>query len=136
TPIQKTSLHTNLFGQGAVLPNPQRFMCKGLSCIRRPDVHANDILALDYSSVCTFFIGDSSKPYFVGLLAKIPAASGFYTAWAQPAWFTQGYPEQSNIYHLLADANDPGVIISQGQNFGVTIDPTQNVGGAFTTAAQ
>ena len=35
----------------------------------------------------------------------------------------------------VAGASDPGVIISQGQNFGVTIDPTAQVGGAFTTAA-
>ena len=139
--FQKTALHTNLAGQGAVLPNPQRFMCKGLSAIRRPDIALADLLALDYQSQVTFFIGDSSKPYFTGLLAKIPAASGVHAANAGAGVanvataVTQGWPVEHNIYHLLADSNDPGVIISQGQNFGVTVDPTLQVGGAFTSLA-
>lgn len=138
--FQKNALHTNLSGQGAVLPNPQRFMVKGLSCIRRPDIAIADLEALDYQSQVTFYIGDSSKPYFIGLLAKIPAACGIWAASATPATtvgtaLTQGYPAESNIYHLMADANDPGVIIAQGQNFGVTVDPTLVIGGSFSSAA-
>ncbi|MGH9406774.1 MAG: hypothetical protein ACRD3D_13180 [Terriglobia bacterium] len=143
TAFQKNNLHTNLESQGAVLPNPQRFMTKGMQAIRRPDIAMVDLTALDYQSLVTFVIGDSKKPYFVGLLAKIPAASGIMSASTTGAAptpasvnaLTQGWPVSGNIYHLLADANDPGVIISQGQNFNVLLDPTLQIGGAFTTAA-
>lgn len=145
TAFQKQTLHTNLEGQGAVLPNPQRFMCKGLQVVRRADIVMADLIALDYQSLVTFTIGDSKKPYFTGLLAKIPAGCGVMSATSSavaPASgqttsnaLTQGWPVSGNIYHLLADANDPGVIISQGQNFQASIDPTQQVGGPFTTAA-
>ena len=140
TAFQKNELHTNLDSQGAVLPNPQRFMTKGLSCIRRADIALADLVALDYQALVTFYIGDAKKSYFQGLLAKIPAASGI-TGFKQGAnagtgeALSQGWPVESNIYHLLADANDPGVIISQGQNFAVVVDPTHQIGGAFTTAA-
>lgn len=136
--FQKQALHTNLQGQGAVLPNPQRHMVKGLFAVLRPDVLPVDYLRFYYQTQVTFTVGDSNKPYHVGLLARIPAAGGPFaigTPAANLTYITHGWPSISNFYPILADSSDPGVVISQGQNFQVILDPTQQVGGAMTTTA-
>jgi hypothetical protein len=135
-PFSKTVLHTNMQGQGAVLPNPQRFMTKALRRVFRPDTNILDAVAFDYRTVFTFRVGDSHKEYAKGLLAGVPSASGF-TGIGTPAnnalLLTQGWPINSNLYSLLADSTDPGVEILQGQNFDVVIDPTQDPVGVYTT---
>ncbi len=136
-PFSKTVFHTDMQGQGAVLPNPQRFMVKGLRHVIRPDTNITDAINFEYRTVATFRVGDSKKEYAKVLLSGIPSASGFSgigTPAASALLLTQGWPINSNLYTILADSSDPGVEILQGQLFDVLIDPTQDPTGTYTTA--
>lgn len=136
-PFNKTALHTNMTGQGAVLPNPQKFIVKGLSKFYRPDILEADFEGSDYRTVFTFQVGDSRKEYALGVLAKVPSACGIFGVGAPAAnriIATQGWPVTSNLYSILADANDPGVEINQGQTFGVVYDPTLDPAGIYASA--
>lgn len=137
-PFSKTELHTDMQGQGAVLPNPQRFMTKALRHVVHPGTVAADIANFEYRTVYKFRVGDAHKEYAKGLLSGVPSGSGLSavgTPAANALFVTSGWPVASNIYSLLADSADPGVEILQGQMFDVVIDPTQDPAGTYTTAA-
>lgn len=138
----KNALHTNLTGTGGVLVNPQSFLVTGLAVIRIPNIHPSDLINLDYTSLVTFTVGDTGKVYFLGLLAKIPSSTGIFGSntgaalTATASFVTEGWPVTHNVYSLLAGSTDKGVVINQGQNFGMTIDPTRGSSGVgFTTLA-
>jgi len=140
-PFGKTLFHTNMQGQGGVLPNPQKFMVKGLAHIVDPATLILDFRTFEYQTQYTFQVGDSNKVYSSQLIAKVPSASGIsisgidaVTAAANLNAATQGWPVTNNLYSLLADGNDPGVELNQGQQFGVVIDPTLVIGGTYVTA--
>jgi hypothetical protein len=141
TNYNKTILHTNMGGgQGAVLPNPQRFMTKALQAYTRPDITLTDLTNLGWTCVINFTVGDNHKSYFAQDLAKLPSGAaaivGSVAGTASTAntgsWFQVGYPINSNLYCLSAGVMpngkaDSGVPINQGQNFEVDFDPTENV---------
>jgi hypothetical protein len=134
----KTLLHTNIQSQGAILPNPQRFMIKNLNFVISDDVFVVDQRNLLYTCIGTFIIGDVNRPYFQQPLFEIPKGVGFFggvSNTGNPAgatwdgqWFSNGYPEVHNTIVLSAGIDaitglpDQGVPLNQGQNFSFNIN--------------
>ena len=150
--IQKTLYHTNLV-QGGMLDAPKKFLVKAVSIVLRSDVAPQDL---------TLFIGEtlaqliiSGKDYWTALVSKCPAGAGAFgsatvtiaatSAGSVANGFSNGWPSAENVSPITdpmpqipgLDPMEPmlGQLIEQGQNFGVTLDPTLTGSAAFTTLA-
>ena len=145
TPFAKNIFHSNLNGQGAQLPNPQRFLIRGMYKTLRADIWPIDLQALEYQTYVELDIGDRNIPYYEGIFVQIPGGNAPFLSGAVPAntWSaSSGWPVEFNKYstvlHDLQDDNgqrDIGIVLSQGQNFSMTIDPTMYQGAPWSTAS-
>jgi hypothetical protein len=139
--FNKTLDHTYLTQQG-MLQSSYSFIIRALSFTVQPlqgsthpvGPHPEDLFNL-ISSWCELNI--NQKPYFDGILAWIPCGGGI----VGPAGFgtlttaseyatTNGWAVTSNVFELPG-----GIQILPQENFYVTIDPSQNAGGAPSTLA-
>jgi hypothetical protein len=126
--VQLTEWHTNLIGQGGILPNPDRHFVKYISLRLREDVLVADAIRFLNDSLVVFFMGSTAVEYWRSHGVKVPAGSGVFGF--SSAIVQNGTPEIQNQVPFWGPA-DPqfGIsgaeIIEQGQNFGVTIDPTR-----------
>mgnify|MGYP001572491609 CR=1 FL=1 len=136
-----TDWHTNLIGQGGILPNPDRHFVKYISLKLRENVLAADAIRFLNDSLVVFFMGSTAVEYWRSHAVKVPAGAGVFGF--SSAIIQNGMPEISNQVPFWGPA-DPqfGIagaeIIEQGQNFGVTIDPTKvrdNAGNTTYTLA-
>lgn len=141
TQISLTEWHTNLIGQGGILPNPDRHFVKYISLRLREDVLVADAVRFLNDTLVVFFMGSTAVEYWRSHAVKVPAGSGVFGF--SSALVQNGSPETSNQVPFWGPA-DPqfGItgaeVIEQGQNFGVTLDPTRvsDAGGltTYTTA--
>jgi hypothetical protein len=145
TPFAKNIFHSNLNGQGAQLPNPQRFLIRAIYKTLRSDIWPIDLANLEYQTYTELDIGDRNIPYYEGILVQVPGGNAAFLSGATPTntWAaTSGWPVEGNKYStvmhdLVSDQDggpDIGIVLSQGQNFSMFIDPTLYQGGAFSTA--
>ena len=135
--------HTNLIGQGGILPNPDRHFVKYISLKIREDVLAADAIRFLNDSLVVFFMGSDAREYWRSHGNKVPAAGGVFGF--SSAIISNGMPQTANQVPFWgpAESNSLGLpgaeVIEQGQNFGVTIDPTKvrDAGGltTYSTAA-
>ena len=141
TQISLSAWHTNLIGQGGILPNPDRHFVKYISLKLREDVLVADAIRFLNDTLVVFFMGSTAVEYWRSHAVKVPAGSGVFGF--SSALIQNGMPEISNQVPFWGPP-DPqfGIagaeIIEQGQNFGVTLDPTlvSDAGGltTYTTA--
>ena len=141
TQVALTEWHTNLIGQGGILPNPDRHFVKYISLKLREDVLVADAIRFLNDSLVVFFMGSTAVEYWRSHGNRVPAGGGVFGF--SSAIVSNGFPEATNQIPFWGPP-DPtfGIagaeIIEQGQNFGVTIDPTRvsDAGGltTYTTA--
>ena len=124
-----TDWHTNLIGQGGILSAPDRHFVKYISLKLREDVLAADAIRFLNDSLVVFFMGSSATEYWRSHGVKVPAAGGVFGF--SSTIVSNGMPQVSNQVPFWgpAESNNMGIpgaeVIEQGQNFGVTIDPTK-----------
>jgi hypothetical protein len=150
--IQKTLYHTNLV-QGGMLDAPKKFLVKAVSVVVRSDVAPQDLTAFIGQTLAQLII--SGKDYWTAIVSKCPAGAGAFgsatitqtlaSGGTMANAFSNGWPSAENVSPITdpmpqipgLDPMEPmlGQLIEQGQNFGVTIDPTLTGSAAFTTLA-
>jgi len=133
--------HTNLIGQGGILPNPDRHFVKYLSLSIAGDTLSADAVRFLEDALLIFFMGSTAVEYWRAHGVKTPAGGGAFGFTS--AFVGNGSPDVRNQTPFWGPP-DPqfqiagSEIIEQGQNFGVTVDPTQvsraNAAGIYTTA--
>jgi hypothetical protein len=154
---------TTSMTKASELSAPERMLVRGITAFTDNSMNQADVSKLLSQTYLNFFI--STKSFLeVGILAKLPAGGG---AWAQQFGATaattiigvtgNGMPSEHQGFSLTDDGapgfsptNDQteiansafpavdGVLITQGQNFGVTVDPTlaaHIASTGFSTAA-
>ena len=138
--ISKSAWHTNLIGQGGILPQPDRLCVKQISGFLRNDTNVGDLQRFVSDTLGIFFMGSSAIEYWRTHFFKIPAAGGAFGF--SSAITGNGIPDTHNEPSLWGPAvgnqfNIAGCeIIEAGQNFGFTLDPTlvSDASGATTLA--
>ena len=134
--------HTNLTGQGGILPNPDRHFVKYISLKVRENILAADAIRFLNDVLVVFFMGSSATEYWRSHGVKVPAAGGVFGF--SSAIISNGIPKTDNQVPFWgpAEMNNMGIpgaeVIEQGQNFGVTLDPTKvrdNAGNTTYTLA-
>ncbi len=140
--VKKNLFMTNLTGQGGILPSPRRLMVKYISLHLREDALVTDAIRFLNDSLIIFSLNE--REYWRSRGVKVPAAGGVYGF--SSAIVSNGFPQVDNQLGLWSPPVDLGLgaivegyeLIQQGQNFGVTVDPTlaQYAAGAgiYTTA--
>lgn len=125
--ISLTAWHTNLIGQGGILPNPDRHFVKYISLKWREDILAADAIRFANDTLAVFFMGGNAVEYWRSHAVRIPAGGGVFGFTS--ALVSNGFPHQSNqvpFWGPPGEFNISGAeVIEQGQNFGVTLDPTR-----------
>mgnify|MGYP001581072095 FL=1 len=139
--------HTNLIGQGGILPNPDRHLVKYISLHVAEDTLAADAVRFLDDTLIVFFIGDGSTEYWRSHGVKAPSGGGVFGFTS--AFVNNGWPDRMNQVPMWGPATpivngsditvEGAEIIEQGENFGVTLNPTlvsrANAAGVYTTAA-
>lgn len=140
TSFNKGQNHTNLV-QAGMLESSYSYIVRALSvfCAGLQGQSAGMFLSyIDYMNFITSFFQFqiNKKSYFDGIGAWLPAGggasgSGIGTLTAAASNFStgNGWPESRNVYPLPG-----GQMINPQETFSFLIDPTQNAGGAPTTA--
>lgn len=146
--IIKTLYHTNLAGNGGVLPSPQKLLVKNIALVPRSDMSPDDLNALISQTLVTFNV--LGKEMWQGHGQKVPAGSGgfisgFASLTAPNSAFSSsnGYPTAQNMALITDDVPDipgysppppiTGVLLETLIPFGVTVDPTQTAATVYTT---
>lgn len=138
--------HTNLIGQGGILPNPDRHLVKYVSLQVASDTLAADAGRFLDDTLLIFFIGDGSTEYWRSHATKAPGGGGAFGF--SSTFVGNGWPDRSNQVPMWGPSTpivegspievEGAEVIEQGENFGVTLDPTlvsrANAGGVYTTA--
>ena len=135
--FSKTEWHTNLIGQGGILPNPDRHFTKYISLKVREDVLVADAIRFLNDALVVFFMGSTALEYWRSHGNRVPAGGGIYGS--SSAIVSNGIPDKENQVPFWGPADPmfgiPGAeVIEQGQNFGVILDPTRVIdAGGLTT---
>lgn len=149
--IVKTNWHTSMT-QASQLTNPNRILVRRIACYLLNRMNQVDVTRFLDETVLGFIIGE--KTYLEVVLGKVPAGGG---VWLQSVVNNasaagSGIPQSCEGYKLnggpsigingMPDGKYPqvdGIEISQGQTFGVSLDPTRcttftAIGTGFTSA--
>jgi hypothetical protein len=144
TPYQKTRWDTNLI-RAAELPNPEKFQIEGIAVQLHPSTHPTDAAAWAAQMLITLTIGGDDKKYVEMQPIFLGGAGGLFSSGqifqTSAANFdahllSNGWPTCRNLHVLGEDLASGAQIIEQGQNFGLTEDPSQDkYDAAYTTVA-
>ena len=140
TQVALTEWHTNMIKPNE-LPNPDRHFVKYIAVKVRENIQVTDAIRFLNDSLIVFFMGSQSLEYWRCHGNRTPAGGGVFGF--SSAIVQNGLPESMNQVPFWGPPDAFGIVgaevIEQGQNFGVTIDPTRvsdNAGNTiYTTAA-
>lgn len=135
TAFLKTRYHTNLKNAGQ-LPNPDMFLFQGVSVTLDPRTTPSDLSKFSFQELITFNIGDKDVRYVELQPIFLPAGGGIFVGGtpANSAYATaNGWPSAGNFYRLGETEQEGAQLITQGESFNLTEDPTKSDQGAFTT---